>query len=714
MRMKADTRALQRSLGLAVAASLAVGGATAAEPAVDTSNWKCEQCPFFTGYDGDVEAGAFVAGGANDSYGRYTGIDKGNVYVDAAGGGTLQNADGTYLKYDLQSLGLASRDGIIEAGQDGRYAVALAYDGQPNRIYDDTVTPFRGVGSGTLTLPNGWVHAGSTSAMTSLDSSLTRVDLGYDWRTVALSGHYLLGSAWTFYSKVSRQEKSGTDLIGAAFLIQALQLPEPIDYVTTAFEAGARWSGERSSLRIEYSGSWFDDNTDSLTFANPYPPIVPGSTSGQLALPPSNDLQRVAASGDIHFPHPATTLTFAVSVGRLSQDEAFLPLSTLPGSASLAEGSLDGDLRLTHYSLGLSSRPSTRLYLRGTASYDGRNDHTPIITVPSFVITDTFPGGPATALRYGEDRSRAEGSADFTATHWLRLGVGGKYQEVHYAPGQVVNWTDDGQGWGRAIVTPHAGVTLTLKAGGDTRKASTFDAAALPVLENPQILEYDIAPRDQRFYSLTGAWAISPTLTWSLEGFSANDNYPLSSLGLQSAHERRAATTLTYTPRERLSFYVDAGYQTLDFAQNGFTGAFTAPWQVTNDERFWSVSGGMHLALHERWDLNLDYTHAPSYADTDTIVGGLAQVFPENTTTLDSVRFDLRYRWTSALSLHLRYAYEKFDSSDWALAGVGPATVPNLLSVGHMPYSHDVNLVGLTVRYSFESPHPAPAAATAE
>ena len=708
--MKGDKPALRRSLSLTVAASLAAGGAAAAEPQVDTSNWKCEQCPFYSGYQGEAEIGAFGAGGANDSYGRYTGIDAGHAYVDAAASGALQRADGVYLRYDLQNLGLASRDGLIEAGQDGRYGLALGYDGQPNRLYDDTVTPFRGVGSGALTLPNGWVHAGSTAAMTDLDSSLSRFDLGYDWRTVTLSGHYLLGSAWTFYSNLSRQEKEGTDLMGASFLTQAVELPAPIDYVTTAFEAGARWSGERASLKVEYSGSWFDDNTDSLSFANPYPPIVPGSTSGQLALPPSNDLQRVAASGDIHFRQLATTLTFAASVGRLNQNEGFLPLSTLPGSPALGLGSLDGELRLTHYSLGLSSRPLSRLYLRGTASYDGRDDQTPVITVPSYIVTDTFSGGAATALRYGQDRSRAEGSADLTVTGWLRLGVGGKYQELHYAPGQAVNWTQDGQSWGRAIVTPHEGVTLTLKGGGDTRKASYFNALALPALENPQILEYDLAPRDQRFYSLTGAWAITPALTWSLEGFLSNDDYPLSTLGLRSAHERRAASTLTYAPHERLSLYVDGGYQTLDFAQNGFTGAFTAPWVVTNNERFWSTSAGLHLVLRARWDLNVDYTHAPSYADTDTLVGGLAQAFPENTTTLDSVRFDLRYRWSSALSVHLRYAYERYDTSDWALAGVGPATLPNLLSVGRNPYYHDVNLVGLTVRYSFGASHAPPAA----
>ncbi len=183
----------------------------------------------------------------------------------------------------------------------------------------------------------------------------------------------------------------------------------------------------------------------------------------------------------------------------------------------------------------------------------------------------------------------------------------------------------------------------------------------------------------------------------------------MSALGLQSTHEGRAASTLTYAPHERLSVYIDAGYQTLDYTQYGFTGPATAPWAVTNDERYWSTSAGLHLVLQTRWDLNLEYAHAPSYANTNTVIGGLAQAFPENASTLDSARFDLRYRWSSALSLHLRYAYANYDASDWALQGVGPATLPNLLSVGRNPFAYNVNLVGLSVRYSFQS-SPAPPA----
>ena len=709
--MKNRTRPLSpsRPLSLSVVAAAAFAAATAvaAEPVADTSNWKCEQCPFFTGYDAGAELGALVASGANASYGRYTGIDRGHGYVDAAAQGEWHGADGNYARYDLERLGLASRDGLIEIGRDGSYALKLDYDGQPTRLYDNTLTPYLGAGSGTLTLPTGWVTAGGTAGMSKLGADLAPLKLEYDRRTAALSGHYLAGSGWTFYGELSRQEKDGTGLIGASFLNSAIELPRPIDYVTNGVEAGVRWQGRLASLRIAYLGSWFQDNSSTLTFANPYAPVGPGGSEGRLALPPDNNLQQLFASGELRLPQWTTTATFNASVGRLRQDEAFLPLSSLPGSAVLPESSLGGDVRLSHYALGLSSRPVTKLYLRGTASYDGRDDGTPVLTVP-YIVTDTVPGGTATSLRYGQDRTRAEGSADYALTRWLRIGIGGSFKGMHYAPGQPVSWTQDGQGFGRAVITPLADLTLTLKGGGATRKASGFDAAVLPDNENPLIAPFNFAPRDRRFGSLTGSWSISPTLSWSLEAFAANDDYRLSPLGLRSVHERRGATTLSWAPQERLSLYLDGGYQRLYSLQYGYTGALTPPWQVADRERFWNLGAGVHAVFAQRWDLTLDYVHAPSYGSNDTLAGGFAQAFPENASKLDSVRFDLRYRWSTALSLHLRYAYEKFDSSDWAFAGVGPATIANLLSVGRSPWAHDVNLVGLTVQYRFGTVAAAP------
>jgi MtrB/PioB family decaheme-associated outer membrane protein len=690
----------QASLGFGLAAALAVTSAGADPPTTDTSTWKCTQCPFLQGYESDADAGVLVASGANATYGRYTGIDHSGTYADAAASGQARSDDGSYASYDLEQLGLPSREGYVEGGREGRYDLRLSYDGQPTRLYDTAVTPFQGGGT-NLTLPASWVAARSTGGMSALGASLAPVDIGYDRRTVALLGRFFASSAWTVFGAFRRQEKDGTGLTSASFLTEAVQLPQPIDYVTDSFEAGTAWSGRGASFRLTYSGSWFEDNSDSLTFANPYLPLVPGSLEGRLSLPPNNTLQQLAAAGNVQLPWFATTLNYTASLGTLKQNTAFLPISTLPGSTVPVPGSLDGDVHLSHYAFGIASRPLPKLSLRGNAAYDGRDDQTTPIAL-TYIVTDTFPGGTAVTPRYGEDRVRLDGGADYEFARWLRFGVGGKFDDSHYSPGQVVRNTQNTESWGRGTLTPIADLSFTLKIGNALRKASPFDAAALPPEENPLVRAFDYAPRDRAFSTLTGSWAATPALTWSVEGSLTKDDYRSSPLGLQNSHERRASTMLTWTPRDTLSVYVNAGYQRLYTLQNGYTGALTAPWLAADIERYWDMAFGGQWVPQERWTLSLDYLLAPSYEDTDSTLGGLQQAFPQSWTKLDSARLKVAYRWTNALQVKFSFTHETYNSSDWALNGVGPSTVPNLLALGLQPYRDNVNLFGLSVRYEFD------------
>ena len=699
--MTSITRHHGLSLSLGLAAALAVASAFAVEPAPDTSGWSCSQCPFFQGYQADVEAGPLVASGANAYYGRYTGIDRSTAYVNADADGRWHSDDGSYASYDLERLGLASRDGTVEGGRDGRFDLRISYDGQPTDLYDTSVTAFQNNG-GRLGLPTDWVTASATSGMSALSRSLAPIDIGYDRRTFALTGRFFASPSWTLFGEFRRQEKKGTELTGASFLTEALQLRQPIDYVTNSFDAGAAWAGRSASVRVTYTASWFEDSSNSLDFANPYLPLVPGSTQGRLGTPPNNMLQQLAATGNLQLPWYATTLTYTASLGALRQNAPFLPVSSLPEANVPAPGSLDGDVRLSHYALGLASRPLPKLNLRGNATYDGRNDQTTPIAV-AYVVTDTFPGGTALTPRYGEDRMRLDGGADYTLARWLRIGVGGQFLDVRYSPGQAFTHTQDVESWGRATISPIENLSFTVKYGDGLRKASALDLAQLPVAESPLVLDYNYAPRDRVFYTFTSSWVVTPTITWALEGYLAKDDYRSSPLGLQASHEQRASTTVTWTPRETLSAYADAGYQRLYSGQNGATDVATAPWLIYDTERYWNLSLGGQWIASQRWSLTLDYVHAPSYEGTDSVLGGLAQAFPQNWSKLDSARLGVTYQWTPALQLHLRYEHETYHSNDWALNGVGASTVPNLLALGIQPYRDSVNLIGLTARYQFSS-----------
>ncbi|HUN27309.1 MAG TPA: MtrB/PioB family decaheme-associated outer membrane protein [Steroidobacteraceae bacterium] len=697
------------ALAAALASMLASADPPAQPPPPDTSNWKCTQCPFYQGARGEAHAGVSYADGADAYSGRYTGINHSGAYADAGASGAWRDQGGTYLDYQLDDLGLPDRDASVNLGKEGLYDFQLGYAGQPTYLYDATATPFRLSGPGVLTLPSGFTPGATTAAMPQLAQSLSPVNVEFDRRTLSLLGKLYSGRSWTMYVRLSHQEKEGTDLIGASFLTDALELPEPIDYVTNDIETGALWEGRIGSVHLAYRGSWFQDDTDSLTFQNPYTSLVATDT-GRMALPPGNSAQEGSLSGEFRLPvFEATTLSYSASLGRLSQSAAFLPVSTLPGATVPAPGELNGDVRLSHYALALSSRPASRLYLRGTASYDGRDDHTPMLDIP-YVVTDELPGGTFITPRYGEDRTRLDGSADYWLSGWLRAGLGGQYLDTHFSPGQVITNLDDLRAWGHVTLTPLERFSLDLKGGSARRDASAFDVAALPPDENPLLRAYDYAPRDEEFYTVSGSWTLSAAWSWSLAGTWTDDAYRLSQLGLQESRDRQLSSTLTWVPTEKVNLYLDGGYQRLAALQNGMLDLPEAPlWQVSDAQYFWTLGLGGHFNLGERWQLGADYVHASTRGTDTTIVSAAAAPFPDLRSGLDSVSVDATYRWTEALKLRLRYGYASFDSNDWALGGVGFDTVPNLLTLGQQPYQYRVNIVSLSAIYRFDTSKPPPA-----
>lgn len=684
------------------AASGAAGADQASDPpAPDTSSWKCSQCPFYQGSSGAVAAGALYADGANAYSGRYTGIDHTGSYADGSAQGQWRDHNGDYASYQLDNLGLPSREGHVDAGREGRYDLQLDYQGQPARLYDTTATPYLGARTPSLSLPSDWAYASSTHAMTQLDSSLSGIDIGYNRSTVALLGQLFAGVHWTVYTDLSHQEENGVGLMGAGFLTEALQLPTPIDYQTNTLEGGANWASRSASLHVAYTASWFQDDHAAVSFQNPYLPLLPDATTGRMALPPSNLMQQGSVTGELQLPlFAATSLSYSASLGRLSQDAPFLPTSTLPGAVIPAPGSLDGEVLLSHYALTLASRVDSKLYVRGTASYDGRDDHTTALTLAQ-TITDELYGGLATTPLYGDDRTRLQGSADYRVLSWLKLGVGGEYLHTHFSPGQVLEHTDESRAWFYLAASPLAAVSLSAKGGTATRRASTLELNALPPAENPLLWAYDYAPRSEDFVDLTAAWAVSAKLSWSVQGTWTDESYPLSQLGLQGGRDRDVSSTLTWTPVDPLSLYVDAGYQRLTALQSGATAPDAPFWQVGDAQYFWTSGAGGQWTPRGRWSLKLDYQHAGTRDNNQIAVGGPLEVFPQNSSALESIALDATYRWTPAVRLRLRYAYESFDSNDWALDDVFANTVPNLLSLGEQPYRYFVNVVGLRVTYLF-------------
>jgi MtrB/PioB family decaheme-associated outer membrane protein len=539
------------------------------------------------------------------------------------------------------------------------------------------------------------VTAGSTAGMTDLAASLHGVDIGTLRKNYGVDGRWIVGSGWTVFGSAHREDKTGTDILGASFLTQAVQLPVPIDYETDTFEVGAVWANPRMSLRISASDSNFKDNTAALSFQNPYLPLVPSAAAGLIALPPDNEARGVNVTGSSLLPWHSN-VSLAVGYTELKQDQALLPTSTMAGAT--APGSFDGDVKLSHYALTVGSRPIPRLNLHGRVSYDERHDESTPLTIAQ-VITDSLPGPSVTTPRYDYDRTRFDVGADYRLARWLTAGIAGDRLDVSRTE-QVVDHTADGRTYGFLRLTPWSSLAVTLKGGAAHRNASGINLALLPPQENPLLVMFNLADRDRTFFELGATYNPVETVSLGVQGFWADDKYHRSTLGLQSGRERRVTGTLGWNPVAGLSFYADGGYQSQQTLQAGEYDATSALWQALMQSRYWNGGVGGRYT-HGKFTLTADYAHATSGDDTGVGQGGLLSAFPELRSRYDSAGLTVGYAVSKDLKVRVRYLYENYASADWALDNVGPTTVANLLALGAPAPGYNVNLVGLSFTYRF-------------
>jgi predicted porin len=121
-------------------------------------------------------------------------------------------------------------------------------------------------------------------------------------------------------------------------------------------------------------------------------------------------------------------------------------------------------------------------------------------------------------------------------------------------------------------------------------------------------------------------------------------------------------------------------------------------WSAKNDDTITTAGIGIkYQPIEDKLDIGADYTRSHSRGEIS--VSG--SEFPDLDTERDTLKLYATYRIKEDMSLHAAYWYEHYDSDDWALDGVDPDTVGNVLSLGEASPSYNVNALGLSVRYSF-------------
>jgi MtrB/PioB family decaheme-associated outer membrane protein len=670
--------------------------------AVDTSQWKCEYCPFEAGYRADYEAG--VTGVSDDSayFGDASGYDESGAYANLDGAGTYTN-DEYRVSWTLEDLGLDSRFAEVDGANQGIYDYRIAYREIPQRTFITTNTIFRASAPDMLMLPAGWVRAPLTSGFTALGSSLVPIDIESDRSLLEVGGRYVRIRNLTLSADFRRHERDGIDVVGGTFFTSSSLLPRPFDYETDEVELGARYALDRGYVAVGWRLSEFENRFSGFSWENPFSSGF-GADIGRLAQPPDNEFQQFSLSGAYGIDWFDTVVGFSAAIGELEQNEAFLPYTINPAlvTGSLPRASLNGDVDTANFALSLNSALTDAATVRASFRYDERDNKT-LQDDWTRVIADSFVAGDSeTNIPYSYERSTFSLVGQYDLTDDVEVSAGYEYKTMDRDFQEVAEQTEN-SGWGRVRWRPNSIFDVDVRGGVAERGVELYDeAVAISLDQNPLLRKYNLAYRYRQFGELTAN--ITPpdsSVTLTVTGLFADDEYTRSQVGLTDGLELGVTADLGWALSESISVYASGGYENIQADQSGSENFGLPDWRASNDDTFYTFGGGARFReLTDKIDLQVDFVRSDGTSEITVVsASGGPSPFPDLDSTLDYLRLKLVYDYSDRVDITGRLQYQSFSADDWALQGVGPGTIPTVLTLGALPYDDDQVLFGVGFRY---------------
>lgn len=670
--------------------------------AVDTSEWKCEACPFEkTATSGSLDAGIGNVSGESAKFGDYTGLDKKGSYLIAGGSARYRNENGTYAKVEGSDLTLDARALSAEVGQDGSYALRVGYREIPHNLSDSGVSPFIGAGTGVQTLPAGFPVASTASIP---NSALQPVDVGFKRSRLDASATWYAGEHWTHRISARRDVRDGTQLTSGSFFSSASQLVAPVNQVTDQIEFSTNYATSEWQASLAYVASRFQNDDPSLTWANPFNAVVTGARSGQLALAPDNQFQQLQATGSYRI-LPNLRASGDIAFGRMTQDAGFLAptlnSSLAPGLSALPATSLDARVDTLNGNARVSFDATERLRINASYTRNTHDNHTQILSFPA-VSTDMFLGAvPLTNLPYTIKQNRYKLNADYHGPDWLKTSLGIDEDERMRSQ-QTTETTREGTVWGRVALQTRDSLSIALRLAHADRKHSGDGTTWLSPGENVYMRKYNLADRKRDTATLRADYTPLEGISLGVHIDYSNDDYHRSAVGLTNARSTSYGADVAASLTETTQLHLYAETERLRSNQAGSANASTPDWWASNADVVDVLGIGIkQSALGGKLELSADWTFSRAKSDVTVYANPADAPFPTAKTSIDSLKLNLAYRVQDNLSLIGGLWHEDYRSHDWTLDGIQATTVANLLALGEQPPHYRITLLRLGVNYRF-------------
>ncbi|MDH4255318.1 MAG: MtrB/PioB family decaheme-associated outer membrane protein, partial [Gammaproteobacteria bacterium] len=536
-----------------------------------------------------------------------------------------------------------------------------------------------------------------------LDASLVPTNIESERRIYEIGARYLPTTNFVVSANYRQQQQDGNRIFGGSYFTQSSLMPGRFDYTTDLMDLGVGYAFDRGYVSLDYHLSDFDSAGNYLQWESPFTTAA-GAETALLSRPPTSSFQQVSVSGNYRFAAYDTVLSYSAATGKIEQDGAFLDYTSNanldPGPLPLAN--LGAEVDTTNFALSLTSRPFDKARVRFSYRFDERDNGAPQETWTR-VITDTFISTEtATNRPYSFERTAIKLSGDYDLFDDLRLSAGYEYRTIDRDFQEVAEQTED-TGWGRLRWKPSGLVEITARGGASRRDIDRYDEAYAGSLDqNPLMRKYNLAYRYRWFGELTVAASLPETpVGLTFTSLYADDSYTQSLLGLTDGTDLRLAADLGWTVTENSMLYLNVGWEDIESNQAGSEQFATPDWTAAINDQFVTTAVGLRINnIAEKIDLRLDYTMSDGETEIGlaTMANG-PSAFPALESDLDYLRLRLDWRYSDRLEFNMNLRYQQFATEDWALAGVAPATLPTVLSLGAAPYDEDSWFLGIGVRY---------------
>jgi MtrB/PioB family decaheme-associated outer membrane protein len=677
--------------------------ATAAAAEVDTSAWKCSACPYPKGTSGTVEAGVGVVSDASAKFGDFTGLQRKGAHLILGGDVNVVGEGGYFASLTASDLGLGSRALAAQSGREGVYTVRLGYAEIPHHLSDTASTPFLGNGGGTLTLPAGY-PASSTATMP-LASTLQGVELGFKRSRLDAGITGVAVEGWTYQVSLRHDVRDGTQRGAGSFFSSAAQLAVPVDQVTDQLEVSTSYTSRPLQATLGYQASLFHNRQDSLTWANPFTPVVAGADRGQLALAPDNQLHQIFGSAGYEV-SPTIRASADFSLGRMTQDAAYLDATAnrllAPTVPALPAPSLHGRVDTFNGSVKITATPIDKLRLNASYMRDVRDNRTASAAYPA-VSTDMFLGpGTRTNQPYSFWQDRFKLNADYRGPGSLKTSIGIDQDNRERSYQEVVT-TRETTLWGRLGAQPLENLLLSLKLAHGDRNGSSYGVATwVDPPQNPLMRKFYLADRVRDSAGLRADFTASEKVSIGVTADFAQDDYNKSSVGLTDARSTSLGADLSVAVSEGTHLRAFVQTEAVRSQQAGSQAVSAADWSARSKDRVEVLGLGVtHAAIANKLDIGADLTYSRSRSDITVDPGAGVPPFPTAITRLKGAKVYATYKLKEQLWLTGSFWYERYDTSDWHVDGVSPDAVANLLAFGEQAPRYSVTVLRIGLRQRF-------------